>query len=215
MLASGLAGMKRALVTGGSGAIGARDLPRGSRADGCMSIVHAHSGAGRGRSGRRGRSCAAAARPRPSPSTSPTAQRRSAALDAPAGRRADPDPRQQRRHPRRRGVPGHARASSGRASIDVSLNGFFNVTQPLLMPMIAHALGPHRQHLLGRGASSAIAARPTTRPPRRRCTARRESLALELGEPRHHGQRGRARHHRVADDRRGLSTRRRSTGWCR
>ena len=46
-------------------------------------------------------------------------------------------------------MPGMRREQWTRV-IDVSLNGFFNVTQPLLMPMIAHALGPDRQHLLGR-----------------------------------------------------------------
>jgi 3-oxoacyl-[acyl-carrier protein] reductase len=35
--------------------------------------------------------------------------------------------------------------------IDVSLNGFFNVTQPLVMPMV-HALGPDHLDLLGHGA---------------------------------------------------------------
>ena len=36
--------------------------------------------------------------------------------------------------------------------IDVSLHGFFNVTQPLLLPM-ARALGPHRQRVVGGGGA--------------------------------------------------------------
>jgi len=46
--------------------------------------------------------------------------------------------------------------------IDVSLHGFFHVTQPLLLPMARTRWG-----------SSATAARPTTPRPRPRCTGRR------------------------------------------
>ena len=126
--------------------------PSGSARDGLHVIVHANSGLARRRRGRRARSSPPAARPRRSPSTSPIAPPRSAACERAARRRAGPDPRQQRRHPRRRGRSRACARRNGSACIDVSLNGFFNVTQPLVMPMIAHALGPHRQHLVGRGA---------------------------------------------------------------
>ena len=56
--------------------------------------------------------------------------------------------------------------------IDVSLNGFFNVTQPLLLPMMRTRWGRIVAHLLGRRRSSATAARRTTPRPRPACTAR-------------------------------------------
>ncbi len=37
--------------------------------------------------------------------------------------------------------------------IDVSLHGFFHVTQPLLAADGAHALGAHRQRVLGGGGA--------------------------------------------------------------
>ena len=60
------------------------------------------------------------------------------------------------------------RAEQWHRVIDVSLNGFFRVTQPLAAADAAHALGPHRQHLVGGGAHGQQAARSTTPPPRAR-----------------------------------------------
>ena len=84
-------------------------------------------------------------------STSPTAMRRGTRWRraVPTGRSSR---RQQCRHPRRRRVPRRCGRSNGTRVIDVSLNGFFNVTQPLMMPMMRTRWGSHRQRVVGRGA---------------------------------------------------------------
>jgi 3-oxoacyl-[acyl-carrier protein] reductase len=83
--------------------------------------------------------------------------------------------------------------------LDVSLHGFFNVTKPLLLADDRHALGTHRQPVVGRrGARQSRAdqlRRGQGRPARRDALARARACLA-----RHHGQRGRARHHRLAHD---------------
>ncbi len=89
--------------------------------------------------------------------------------------------------------------------IDVSLNGFFNVTQPLLMPMIGTRWGrivnmSSISALMGtRGQTNYAAAKAGLHGATR-------SLAHGAGKPRHHGQCGRARHHRVRHVQRDAST---------
>jgi 3-oxoacyl-[acyl-carrier protein] reductase len=124
---------KRALVTGASGAIGSAIAAR-LAADGAHVLLHANS--------------------RPD-----TVQAQADALVAAGGsaevvafditddaavqrghredarRRRGADHRQQRRHPRRCGVPRHEGRQWHRV-IDVSLHGFFRVTQPLVLPML-------------------------------------------------------------------------------
>ena len=127
---------KRALVTGASGALGARS--RGAwRRDGATCLLHAHRGPTRRRSWRT-RSLPPAARPQPSFSTSPTTQPR--VRHASAARRTAPVQiivNNAGMHDDA-AFPAHARRQWHRV-IDVSLNGFFNVTQPLLLPMCARA----------------------------------------------------------------------------
>ncbi len=201
----------RALVTGGSGAIGARSpRARGRRAP-CLCPRQSRSGARRRcRSGdrRAGGSAEAVAFDVTDSAAAQEALSRHAGsggaiqiLVNNAGIHDDAV------------MPGMRREQWSRV-IDVSLNGFFNVTQPLLMPMIRHALGTHRQHLLGRGARRQ--SRPDELRGRQGRAARRDPVAgARTREPRHHGQHGGAGHHRLADERRMRSTRTRSTGWCR
>ena len=90
--------------------------------------------------------------------------------------------------------------------IDVSVNGFFNATQPLLLPMIRTRWGrivnvSSVAALIGnKGQVNYAAAKGALNSATR-------SLALEVATPRHHGQRGRPGHHRHPDDRRPLRCR--------
>jgi 3-oxoacyl-[acyl-carrier protein] reductase len=72
--------------------------------------------------------------------------------------------------------------------IDVSVNGFFNVTQPLTMPMIRTRWG----RIVNLSSVAAL-------------TGNRgqvnESARARIGEPRHHRQRGCAGHHRFGHGR--------------
>ncbi len=130
--------MKRALVTGGSGAIGAA-ICRRLAADGCHVIVHAHARIGEAErvktqvtaAGGSAEVVAFDVRDR-----SETAAALAHLLSARpiqivvnnAGTHDDAV------------MPGMTGEQWDRV-IDVSLNGFFNVTQPLLMPMIATRWG--------------------------------------------------------------------------
>ena len=98
--------------------------------------------------------------------------------------------------------------------IDVSLNGFFNVTQPLLLPMIRTRWG----RIVN--VSSVAALIGNSRPGQLRRRQGRAALGHQGAraggrQPRHHRERGRAGHHRHADDGRSASMPRPSSGWCR
>ena len=73
---------------------------------------------------------------------------------------------------------------------DVSLNGFFNVTQPLTMPMLRTRWGRINISVAAvagnRGQVNYAAAKGALH-------AASKSLALERGQPQHHRQRGGAR----------------------
>ena len=56
--------------------------------------------------------------------------------------------------------------------IDVSLHGFFHVTQPLLLPDDRNQMGANRLHFLGCRRSSAIAVKRIMRRPRPACMGR-------------------------------------------
>ena len=85
-------------------------------------------------------------------------------------------------------------AQQWRRVIDVSINGFYNVTQTLMLPMIRTRWGRVDQHLLGQRTH-----RQSRTSQLRRCKGRAEcghqSAESRSGEPRHHRQRGRAGHH--------------------
>jgi 3-oxoacyl-[acyl-carrier protein] reductase len=124
--------MKRALITGGSGAIGAAISQR-LAADGFHVIIHANSNlAARRALGQSLRDRASAPRqcsltwPMPPPARLHWTRSWSKARCRSG---------EQCRHPRRCRFPGMQAAQWHRV-IDVSLHGFFNVTQPLTMPMI-------------------------------------------------------------------------------
>ena len=125
--------MKRALVTGGSGGIGAA-ICRRLAADGCHVFVHASAPPGcRGASGRRDRCAGGSAEVTVFDVTDARATK--AALDALLAQGAI------QVLVNNAGIHDDAvfpamRAEQWHRVIDVSLNGFFNVTQPLTMPMI-------------------------------------------------------------------------------
>ena len=130
--------MKRALVTGGSGAIGAAICRRLAK-DGCHVIVHAH--ARKTEAGRVAAEIAAAGGSAQAAAFDVSDRRATAAaleellaagaiqvIVNNAGMHDDAV------------MPGMTGEQWDRV-IDVSLNGFFNVTQPLLMPMMATRWG--------------------------------------------------------------------------
>ncbi|MDH4234833.1 MAG: 3-oxoacyl-ACP reductase FabG [Gallionella sp.] len=130
--------MKRALVTGGSGAIGAA-VCRQLASDGCQVIVHANSKLGQARQlvdeiAARGGSARAVA----FDITDATATK--AALEEILGEGAIQILVNNAGIHDDAVMPG-MRPDQWTSVIDVSLNGFFNVTQPLLMPMIAKRWG--------------------------------------------------------------------------
>ena len=90
--------------------------------------------------------------------------------------------------------------------LDVSLNGFFNVTQPLTMPMMRTRWG----RIVSVSSVAAVAGNARAGELRRcqRRTARGQQIAgAGAGQPRRHGQRGGARADRHRDDRRQLRRR--------
>jgi 3-oxoacyl-[acyl-carrier protein] reductase len=124
---------KRALVTGASGAIGsaiAGAWPPTAR----MLLLHANSRPGRvqalaERIAAAGGSAEVCVFDITDDAAATSGPRRG------CWPRPGADRRQQRRHPRRRRVPRHA-AEQWHRVIDVSLHGFFRVTQPLVLPML-------------------------------------------------------------------------------
>ena len=98
--------------------------------------------------------------------------------------------------------------------IDVSLNGFYNVTQPLMLPMIRTRWGriiniSSVASLIGnRGQVNYAAAKGAL-------NAATKALSLEVAKPRHHGECGRARDHRERHERPRRSMRPRSRSSCR
>ncbi|MBP2229531.1 3-oxoacyl-[acyl-carrier protein] reductase [Azospirillum agricola] len=130
--------MRRALVTGGSGTLGAA-IARALAADGCHVLIHANAAAERARS-LAGEIAAAGGSAEAAVFDVTDAGATAAALESlleagpiqilvnNAGIHDDAV------------MPGMRREQWSRV-IDVSLNGFFNVTQPLLMPMIGTRWG--------------------------------------------------------------------------
>ncbi|SMH36508.1 3-oxoacyl-ACP reductase FabG [Azospirillum agricola] len=130
--------MRRALVTGGSGTLGAA-IARALAADGCHVLIHANAAAERARS-LAGEIAAAGGSAEAVVFDVTDAGATAAALESlletgpiqilvnNAGIHDDAV------------MPGMRREQWSRV-IDVSLNGFFNVTQPLLMPMIGTRWG--------------------------------------------------------------------------
>ena len=92
------------------------------------------------------------------------------------------------------------RAEQWHRVIDVSVNGFFNVTQPLMMPMIRSRWG----RIIN---VSSIAALTGNRGPgqlfrrQRRAQFGHQVAGARSRQPRHHRQRGGARHYRHPDER--------------
>jgi len=86
----------------------------------------------------------------------------------------DPGAGEQRRHPRRCRLPRHERGAV-HSVLDVSLSGFFNVTQPLTLPMLRSRWGrivniTSIAGLTGnRGQVNYAAARARCTPPPSRC----------------------------------------------
>jgi 3-oxoacyl-[acyl-carrier protein] reductase len=89
------------------------------------------------------------------------------------------------------------RAEQWHRVIDVSLHGFFHVTQPLSLPMARHALGPHHQHQLG-GRDHGQPRTGELRGRQGRAARRKQVAVAGTRQPRHHGERRGARHHRLA-----------------
>ncbi|MCK7496945.1 MAG: SDR family oxidoreductase [Comamonadaceae bacterium] len=162
-------------------------------------IVHANRNLAKRAGAGRCRSSPAAARPKPIAFDVTDADASRAALEALLADGADPGAGEQRRHPRRRRLPRHERRRSGTACIDVSLNGFFNVTQPLTLPMLRTRWG-RIISITSVAGWSAIAGRNYAAA-KGALHAATKSLAIELAEPRHHRQCRRTRHRRHRNDR--------------
>lgn len=130
--------MRRALVTGGSGALGAA-ICRALAADGCHVLVHANGAADRA-AALAAEIAAAGGSAEPLAFDVTDADAAAAALE----RALDAGPIQVLVN--NAGIHDDAvmpamRRDQWSRVVDVSLNGFFNVTQPLLMPMIGTRWG--------------------------------------------------------------------------
>ena len=191
-------GMRRALVTGGSGGIGAA-ICRRLAADGCHVSSMPTPTATR-RSAWSRRSPPPAARPRPSRSMSPTRRRRKAALEAVLARR--------RRSRSSSTMPASTTMPCSRDARRAMASRHRRVAERILQRHAAaddaddpHALGAHHQHILGRRACR------QSRPGELRGGQGRAQCGDHVAgdrtrQPRHHRQRGRAGHHRHGDERR-------------
>ena len=202
---------KRALVTGGSGDLGGA-ICRQLAADGLHVIVHANANLARAEARGRRHPRATAAAPRRSPSMSPMATRRArrsmlCSRDGPiqvvvnnAGIHDDAP------------MAGMSEAQWKRV-IDVSLHGFFHVTQPLLLPMARTRWGrivsvSSVAAVLGnRGQTNYAAAKAALH-------GAIEIAGARDGQPRHHRQCGRARRDRRRHGGASVSARSRSSRWC-
>ena len=201
---------RRALVTGASGGIGrAIAAAAGARRRPCRR-PRQHPPRRRRRDGRRDRRRRRQRRGRRLRRDRPGRDARG--VRALGRGRRDPDRRQQRRPARRRRLSGAAPrtmepgARCVRRRILQCHPGSGHADDP-------HALGPHRQPLFGRRARRQ--SRPgELRGRQGRDQRRDQGTGPRAGEPRHHGQRGRAGHHRR---RHGAVFRcaRRSNGWYR
>ena len=127
--------MKRALVTGGSGAIGAAICAKLAHAGTTSSCMPTAASTKRPRSPQRIVANRAAPR-KPSPSTSSNRDDGEPRARPRAIGRGRADPRQQRGTHDDAPFAGMTARRNGRRCIDVTLAGFFNVTQPLVMPMV-------------------------------------------------------------------------------
>ena len=180
--------MKRALVTGGSGTIGAA-IAHALGGAGHFVYVHAHRNAGRGRA------------PSPRRSSRRAAARARSSFDVTdhdgdgarrCGALLDDGPIQVLVN--NAGVHDDAPLAGMRAAqwtgvIDVVLNGFFNVTQPLLLPMMATRWGRVDQHRVGGGHRRQPRAGELRGREGRADRRDGKSLAHRARQPRRHRQR--------------------------
>ena len=202
--------MTRALVTGGSGTIGA-SIAHALAAAGMHVYVHAHSEPARAEQ------VAAEIRSRGGSAEAVCFDvTKAAETQAALERMLEPGPIQIIVN--NAGIhddavmPGMRREQWTRV-IDVSLNGFFNVTQPLLLPMIrtrwgriinissVAALTGNRGQVNYAAAKAGCTARPVRSRSNSRAAASRSTRSR------------RASSHRRATE--GVFPRERSTGWCR
>ena len=184
--------MKNALVTGGSGGIGAA-ICRRLAADGCHVYIHAHRGLESAQTLAEA-ICANGG----SAEVLVFDVTDSAAVTAALTPLVDDQPIQILVN--NAGIHDDAvfpgmRAAQWQRVIDVSVNGFFNVTQPLMMSMITQSLGTHYQCVFRRGVN-----RQSRSSQLFRCQGRAQFRHQITGagsrQQGHYRQRGRARHYR-------------------
>ena len=106
------------------------------------------------------------------------------------------------------------RAEQWHRVIDVSLNGFFNVTQPLVMAMMRTRWG-RIVNVSSVAALTGNRGQVELRGGEGRDQQRDQGARARAGEPRRHGQRGRARDHRFRDGRGDVRSRDDRDSWCR